>query len=69
MTADEDCWTFFWKYVIAILVCLQGDVFVLIGSSNGDSSGPGTGCIRSPDDGSCGCENSDGTFVTGSDCS
>ena len=57
-------------YYHAFLVCLQVDVFVLIDSSNGDSSGPGTGCIRSPDDGSCGCENSDGTFVAGSeDCS
>ncbi|KAI0018821.1 small secreted protein [Xylariomycetidae sp. FL0641] len=33
----------------------------------GQERGTGTGCIRSPDDGACGCENSDGTFVPGGD--
>lgn len=31
----------------------------------GAQAGVGTGCIRSPDSGECGCENSDGTFVEG----
>jgi hypothetical protein len=38
-------------------------------ASIGEEEGEGAGCIRSPDDGVCGCENSDGTFVPGgSDC-
>lgn len=36
-------------------------------SGEGESSGEGAGCIKSPDDGTCGCEDSDGTFVYGSD--
>ncbi|KAI5790184.1 small secreted protein [Geopyxis carbonaria] len=48
MSANEDCWTFFW-------------------GEGGEESGDGTGCIRSPVDGECGCENSsDGVFVEGS---
>ena len=31
----------------------------------GESSGIGTGCIEDPNTGECGCENSDGTFVSG----
>ncbi|KAL3472229.1 small secreted protein [Aspergillus californicus] len=46
------------------------DCWTFFWNDNGESSGVGTGCIRSPDDGTCGCENSDGTFVAGSsDCS
>lgn len=53
MTTDEDTWTFFWEAA----------------GVAGEESGEGAGCIRSPDDGACGCENSDGTFVYGgSDC-
>jgi hypothetical protein len=33
----------------------------------GVSSGVGTGCIEDPSTGECGCEDSDGTFVVGSD--
>lgn len=33
----------------------------------GDSSGVGTGCIKDPETGECGCENSDGEFIAGSD--
>ncbi|KXT10815.1 hypothetical protein AC579_2980 [Pseudocercospora musae] len=33
----------------------------------GNSEGEGAGCIKSPDDGTCGCENSDGEFIYGSD--
>jgi len=36
-----------------------------ISSDNGESSGVGTTCIKDPNDGTCGCENSDGTFVHG----
>ncbi|KAF7193814.1 hypothetical protein HII31_04883 [Pseudocercospora fuligena] len=33
----------------------------------GKSEGKGAGCIKSPDDGTCGCENSDGEFIYGGD--
>jgi hypothetical protein len=36
-------------------------------SGEGESEGEGAGCIKSPDDGTCGCENSDGTFIYGGD--
>ncbi|KAB2575111.1 Small secreted protein [Lasiodiplodia theobromae] len=46
------------------------DYWTFFWGDNGDSSGVGTTCIKSPDDGTCGCENSDGTFVYGgTDCS
>ncbi|KAF2707000.1 hypothetical protein K504DRAFT_384648, partial [Pleomassaria siparia CBS 279.74] len=52
-STNADTWTFFWATA----------------GVTGNSTGPGTGCIRSPDDGTCGCENSDGTFVYGgTDC-
>ncbi|KAF4222162.1 hypothetical protein CNMCM8980_008556 [Aspergillus fumigatiaffinis] len=41
------------------------DCWTFFWNDNGESSGVGTGCIKSPDDGTCGCENSDGTFVYG----
>ncbi|KAL1633864.1 hypothetical protein SLS58_010920 [Diplodia intermedia] len=45
------------------------DYWTFFWGSNGEDSGVGTTCIKSPDDGTCGCENSDGTFVYGSsDC-
>ncbi|KAF4450305.1 hypothetical protein F53441_6588 [Fusarium austroafricanum] len=34
-------------------------------NNNGESSGVGTTCIKDPNDGTCGCENSDGTFIHG----
>ncbi|KAJ0115759.1 hypothetical protein N8I77_000291 [Diaporthe amygdali] len=43
------------------------DSWTFFWSGEGESSGEGAGCIKSPDDGTCGCENSDGTFVYGSD--
>jgi hypothetical protein len=49
MAAGEDYWTFFWDAA----------------GVDGDFSGEGAGCIKSPDDGTCGCENSDGKFVYG----
>lgn len=39
------------------------DAWTFYWSDAGESSGEGAGCIKSPKDGSCGCENSDGTFV------
>ncbi|KAI1849900.1 hypothetical protein JX265_013487 [Neoarthrinium moseri] len=45
------------------------DCWTFFWDGSGESDGDGAGCIRSPDDGTCGCENSDGTFVPGgSDC-
>ena len=49
MTTSTDSWTFFWAAA----------------GVKGDQSGEGAGCIKSPKDGTCGCENSDGTFVYG----
>jgi hypothetical protein len=49
MAAGEDYWTFFWDAA----------------GVDGEVSGEGAGCIKSPDDGTCGCENSDGKFVYG----
>ncbi|KAF2821727.1 hypothetical protein CC86DRAFT_373533 [Ophiobolus disseminans] len=49
MVANKDSWTFFW------------DTAGVAGKTSGD----GAGCIKSPKDGTCGCENSDGTFVYG----
>ncbi|TDZ17236.1 hypothetical protein Cob_v009723 [Colletotrichum orbiculare MAFF 240422] len=43
------------------------DCWTFFWSGNGTESGAGTGCIRDPNNGECGCENSDGTFVSGSD--
>ncbi|KAI0477078.1 small secreted protein [Xylariaceae sp. FL0804] len=43
------------------------DCWTFFWAGQGESNGTGTGCIRSPDDGTCGCEDSDGTFVYGSD--
>ncbi|KAH7064244.1 hypothetical protein BKA63DRAFT_482146 [Paraphoma chrysanthemicola] len=53
MSQNKDLWTFFWTAAGVV----------------GKEGGDGAGCIKSPDDGSCGCENSDGTFVYGgTDC-
>ncbi|KAF2027207.1 hypothetical protein EK21DRAFT_72528 [Setomelanomma holmii] len=49
MGTGEDKWTFFW------------DAAGVAGNATGD----GAGCIKSPKDGTCGCENSDGTFIYG----
>ncbi|KAL1882859.1 hypothetical protein Daus18300_000497 [Diaporthe australafricana] len=43
------------------------DYWTFFWGDEGESSGEGAGCIKSPDDGTCGCEDSDGTFVYGSD--
>jgi hypothetical protein len=49
MTAKTGTWTFFWDAA----------------GVQGEEEGDGAGCIKSPDDATCGCENSDGTFVPG----
>lgn len=36
-------------------------------ADHGESQGVGTGCIEDPSTGECGCEDSDGTFIAGSD--
>ncbi|KAF7561156.1 hypothetical protein G7046_g2966 [Stylonectria norvegica] len=54
LTANSDYWTFFWGSELTEH------------SGNGESSGVGTTCIKSPTDGVCGCENSNGQFVAGS---
>ena len=42
-------------------------LIVGLSSGTGEKSGFGTNCIEDPTTGECGCENSDGTFVAGSD--
>ncbi|ETO70679.1 hypothetical protein F444_12861 [Phytophthora nicotianae P1976] len=42
------------------------DCWTFFWSGNGIDSGVGTGCIKDPTTGDCGCENSDGTFVADS---
>lgn len=47
----------------------DGDYWTFYWGAGGEEEGEGAGCIKSPDDGTCGCENSDGTFVYGgNDC-
>ncbi|KAF1931883.1 uncharacterized protein M421DRAFT_322693 [Didymella exigua CBS 183.55] len=43
----------------------NSDKWSFFWSDAGEESGDGAGCIKSPKDGTCGCENSDGTFVYG----
>lgn len=43
------------------------DCWTFFWSGSGESSGVGTTCIKDPSSGECGCENSDGTFIVGSD--
>ncbi|EME82167.1 uncharacterized protein MYCFIDRAFT_83583 [Pseudocercospora fijiensis CIRAD86] len=45
----------------------DGDYWTFFWDGSGDSSGVGAGCIRDPQTGECGCENSDGEFIAGSD--
>ncbi|USP76861.1 uncharacterized protein yc1106_04135 [Curvularia clavata] len=49
MTSNKDTWTFFWPKA----------------GVEGEGEGEGMGCIKSPQDGTCGCENSDGKFIYG----
>ncbi|KAJ5128162.1 hypothetical protein N7448_008941 [Penicillium atrosanguineum] len=43
------------------------DYWIFYWSDDGEEGGYGTTCIKDPETGKCGCENSDGTFVSGSD--
>ncbi|KAL5000917.1 hypothetical protein BDV10DRAFT_182801 [Aspergillus recurvatus] len=43
------------------------DYWIFYWGDEGSESGYGTGCIKDPNTGECGCENSDGTFIAGSD--
>ncbi|KAH6666219.1 hypothetical protein B0J14DRAFT_620432 [Halenospora varia] len=43
------------------------DCWTFFWSGTGEENGVGTNCIEDPETGECGCENSDGTFVAGSD--
>ncbi|KAJ4991426.1 hypothetical protein SVAN01_03073 [Stagonosporopsis vannaccii] len=43
----------------------DSDKWTFFWSDAGEVSGEGAGCIKSPKDGTCGCENSDGTFIYG----
>ncbi|KAK4622164.1 hypothetical protein CLAFUW4_07209 [Fulvia fulva] len=45
----------------------DADCWTFFWSGKGTSSGVGTGCIRDPNTSECGCENSDGEFIAGSD--
>ena len=45
----------------------SSDYWVFYWSDEGEDSGVGTGCIKDPQTGVCGCEDSDGTFISGSD--
>ncbi|KAJ5280504.1 hypothetical protein N7478_005876 [Penicillium angulare] len=45
----------------------DSDYWVFYWSDDGEDSGVGTTCIKDPQTGECGCENSDGTFIAGSD--
>ncbi|CAI7622247.1 unnamed protein product [Penicillium pancosmium] len=44
----------------------ESDYWIFYWSDDGESSGYGTTCIKDPNTGECGCENSDGTFIAGS---
>ncbi|KAL9082384.1 MAG: hypothetical protein Q9159_006456 [Coniocarpon cinnabarinum] len=44
----------------------DSDTWTFFWSNAGAQSGEGAGCIKSPDDGTCGCEDSDGAFIAGS---
>ena len=42
------------------------DYWTFFWGDEGESSGEGAGCIKDPQTGECGCENSDGEFISGS---
>ena len=45
----------------------DADCWTFFWNGNGESTGYGTTCIKDPNSGECGCEDSNGTFVSGSD--
>ena len=44
----------------------DSDYWTFFWNGNGESKGEGAGCIKDPQTGVCGCENSNGQFVSGS---
>ncbi|CZT22035.1 uncharacterized protein RCC_07904 [Ramularia collo-cygni] len=47
----------------------EKDSWIFYWGEGGDSTGYGTTCVKSPDDGTCGCQNSNGQFIYGgNDC-
>lgn len=51
----------------ATMTDTDSDCWTFFWGTGGTDSGVGTGCIKDPDTGDCGCEDSDGTFISGSD--
>lgn len=50
-----------------MIFCCYDHVLIFFALSDaGESDGVGTTCIKDPNTGECGCENSDGTFIAGS---
>lgn len=45
---------------------VDADCWTFFWGDEGADSGVGTGCIKDPQTGECGCEDSDGTFIAGS---
>lgn len=43
------------------------DYWTFFWGNGGSSEGEGAGCIKDPQSGECGCENSDGEFIAGKD--
>ncbi|KAF5025412.1 hypothetical protein F66182_2514 [Fusarium sp. NRRL 66182] len=41
----------------------DADYWTFFWNNNSKDAGVGTGCVRSPDDGVCGCQNSNGKFI------
>lgn len=44
----------------------DADYWTFFWGGEGESEGEGAGCIKDPNTGECGCENSDGEFIAGS---
>ncbi|KAA8895541.1 small secreted protein [Sphaerosporella brunnea] len=51
----------------AEMTVVDDDCWTFFWGNQGEETGYGTGCIKDPHDGTCGCENSNGVFVKGSD--
>ncbi|KAJ9623995.1 hypothetical protein H2203_005442 [Taxawa tesnikishii (nom. ined.)] len=46
---------------------VDADCWTFFWNDAGEEDGVGTGCAKDPQTGACGCEDSSGTFVAGSD--
>ena len=70
IVSDLDIVTKTSKAIQAAEWSADADYWTFFWGAEGESEGEGAGCIKSPKDGSCGCENSDGIFIYGgSNCS